>query len=152
MKKLVLTTIIALFAVSAFAGDMLIQPNQLPQNAQKFIADTFKNAKIVAAQRDTDSFEAVLSTGAKVKFNLNGEWDEIEAYAALPSGLLPAAVEKAAKSQGGQIIQIDKDFGYFDVKFSTPDKFKITFGHEVSKSFPYFSKFSRDSFNVQCNT
>lgn len=133
MKKLVLTTIIALFAVSAFAGDMLIQPNQLPQNAQKFIADTFKNAKIVAAQRDTDSFEAVLSTGANVKFNLNGEWDEIEAYAALPSGLLPAAVEKAAKSQGGQIIQIDKDFGYFDVKLNNNLELKIDMNGNILK-------------------
>ena len=133
MKKLVFTTIIALFAVSAFAGDMLIQPNQLPQNAQKFIADTFKNAKIVAAQRDTDSFEAVLSTGAKVKFNLNGEWDEIEAYAALPSGLLPAAVEKAAKSQGGQIIQIDKDFGYFDVKLDNNLELKIDMNGNILK-------------------
>lgn len=133
MKKLVLTTIIALFAVSAFAGNMLIQPNQLPQNAQKFIADTFKNAKIVAAQRDTDSFEAVLSTGANVKFNLNGEWDEIEAYAALPSGLLPAAVEKAAKSQGGQIIQIDKDFGYFDVKLDNNLELKIDMNGNILK-------------------
>ena len=68
MKKLILTTIIALFAVSAFAGDMIIQPNQLPQNSQKFIADTFKGATIAAAQRDKDSFEAVLNNGAKVKF------------------------------------------------------------------------------------
>lgn len=133
MKKLVLTTIIALFAVSAFAADMLIQPNQLPQNSQKFIADTFKGAKIVAAQRDTDSFEAILSTGAKVKFNLNGEWDEIEAYSALPDGLLPAAVEKAAKSQGGQIIQIDKDFGYFDVKLNNNLELKIDMNGNILK-------------------
>lgn len=133
MKKLVLTTIIALFAVSAFAGDMIIQPNQLPQNSQKFIADTFKGATIAAAQRDKDSFEAVLSTGAKVKFNLNGEWDEIEAYAALPGGLLPAAVEKAAKSQGGQIIQIDKDFGYFDVKLDNNLELKIDMNGNILK-------------------
>ena len=133
MKKLILTTIIALFAVSAFAGDMIIQPNQLPQNSQKFIADTFKGAKIVAAQRDTDSFEAILSTGAKVKFNLNGEWDEIEAYSALPDGLLPAAVEKAAKSQGGQIIQIDKDFGYFDVKLNNNLELKIDMNGNILK-------------------
>ena len=133
MKKLVLTTIIALFAVSAFAADMLIQTNQLPQNSQKFIADTFKGAKIVAAQRDTDSFEAILSTGAKVKFNLNGEWDEIEAQSALPDGLLPAAVEKAAKSQGGQIIQIDKDFGYFDVKLNNNLELKIDVNGNILK-------------------
>ena len=133
MKKLILTTIIALFAVSAFAGDMIIQPNQLPQNSQKFIADTFKGAKIVAAQRDTDSFEAILSTGAKVKFNLNGEWDEIEAYSALPDGLLPAAVEKAAKSQGGQIVKIDKDFGYFDVKLNNNLELKIDMNGNILK-------------------
>lgn len=133
MKKLILTTLIALFAVSAFAGDMLIQPNQLPQNSQKFIANTFKGATIVAAQRDRDSFEAILSTGTKVKFNLNGEWDEIEAYAALPNGLLPAAVEKAAKSQGGQIIKIDKDFGYFDVKLNNNLELKIGINGNILK-------------------
>lgn len=133
MKKLILTTLIALFAVSAFAGDMLIQPNQLPQNSQKFIANTFKGATIVAAQRDRDSFEAILSTGTKVKFNLNGEWDEIEAYAALPNGLLPAAVEKAAKSQGGQIIKIDKDFGYFDVKLNNNLELKIGMNGNILK-------------------
>lgn len=133
MKKLILTTIIALFAVSAFADDIIIQANQLPQNSQKFIADTFKGATIAAAQRDRDSFEAVLNNGAKIKFNLNGEWDEIEAYAALPDGLLPAAVEKAAKSQGGQIIKIDKDFGYVDVKLNNNLELKIDMNGNILK-------------------
>lgn len=133
MKKLILTAVIALFAVSAFADDFLIQPNQLPQNSQKFIADTFKGAAIVAAQRDKDSFKAILNTGAKVEFNLNGEWDEIEAYGALPDGLLPAAVEKAAKSQGGQIIKIDKDFGYFEVKLNNNLELKIDMNGNILK-------------------
>ncbi len=133
MKKLILTTIISLFAVSAFAGDMIIQPNQLPQNSQSFIASTFQGANIVAAQRDMDSFEAVLNNGIKVKFNLNGEWDEIEGYAALPDGILPAAVENTAKAQGGQIIQIDKDFGYFDVKLSNNLELKIDMNGNILK-------------------
>ena len=47
MKKLFVTfftTVISLFAFTAFAADMLIQPNQLPQNSQQFISKTFKNA------------------------------------------------------------------------------------------------------------
>ncbi len=133
MKKLFFTTLISLFAISVFAGDIVIQPNQLPQNSQKFIADTFKDANIVAAQRDSDSFEAILNSGTKIQFNLNGEWDEIESYTTLPDGLLPIAVEKAAKSHGGQIIKIDKDFGYFDIKLNNNMKLKIDINGNILK-------------------
>lgn len=59
MKKLFVTfftAVISLFAFTAFAADMLIQPNQLPQNSQQFISKTFKNANIVAAKRDKKQF------------------------------------------------------------------------------------------------
>ncbi len=134
MKKLFVTfftAVISLFAFTAFAAD--IQPNQLPQNSQQFISKTFKNANIVAAKRDKNSFEAILNTGAKIEFNLSGEWEEIEAYSALPDGLLPAAVEKAAKSQGGQIIKIDKDFGYYEVKLNNNLELKIDMNGNILK-------------------
>ena len=133
MKKLFVTfftAVISLFAFTAFAADMLIQPNQLPQNSQQFISKTFKNANIVAAKRDKNSFEAILNTGAKIEFNLSGEWEEIEAYSALPDGLLPAAVEKAAKSQ---VIKIDKDFGYYEVKLNNNLELKIDMNGNILK-------------------
>ena len=136
MKKLFVTfftAVISQFAFTAFAADMLIQPNQLPQNSQQFISKTFKNANIVAAKRDKNSFEAILNTGAKIEFNLSGEWEEIEAYSALPDGLLPAAVEKAAKSQGGQNIKIDKDFGYYEVKLNNNLELKIDMNGNILK-------------------
>lgn len=80
-----------------------------------------------------NSFEAILNTGAKIEFNLSGEWEEIEAYSALPDGLLPAAVEKAAKSQGGQIIKIDKDFGYYEVKLNNNLELKIDMNGNILK-------------------
>lgn len=59
MKKLLLTLVVLLFSVSAFAGDMAIQPSQLPANAQDFIKKTFAGTTIVGAQKDNDSFEEI---------------------------------------------------------------------------------------------
>jgi len=136
MKKIFLlffTTIISLYAFVASAGDMLIQPNQLPQNSQKFITDNFKNTAITVAQKHKHNFKVILNNGTEIKFNLSGEWEEIEAYTALPDGLLPAAVEKAAKSQGGQIIKIDKDFGYYKIKLTNNFEIKIDMNGNILK-------------------
>lgn len=134
MKKLFLTTALTIItAVSAFAADMIIQPSELPQNSQAFISKTFKGAQIVAAQKDRDSYEAVLNNGTKISFTLNGEWDEIKAYSALPDGLLPAPVEAAAKTKG-QILEIDKDFGYYDVKVTGNVDMKIDMNGKILKT------------------
>lgn len=125
MKKIILTLVVTLFAFAAFANDMPIQPNQLPANAQSFVASKFAGATIVAAKKDRDSFEAALSNGTKIDFALNGEWDSIESYSVLPAGILPAPVEAAANAQGGNIVKIDRDFGYFEVKLQNNVELKI---------------------------
>ena len=125
MKKIIFTLVVSLFAFSAFAKDMPIQPNQLPANAQSFVASKFAGANIVAAKKDRDGFEAALSNGTKIDFALNGEWDSIESYSVLPAGILPAPVEAAANAQGGNIVKIDRDFGYFEVKLQNNVELKI---------------------------
>ena len=133
MKKIIFTLVVSLFAFSAFAKDMPIQPNQLPANAQSFIASTFAGANIVAAQKDLDGFEAALNNGVKVKFELNGQWDSIESYSALPAGILPAPVETTTNAQGGNIVKIDRDFGYFDVKLQNNIELKIDNNGKILK-------------------
>lgn len=133
MKKIIFTLVVSLFAFAAFAKDMPIQPNQLPANAQSFISSTFAGANIVAAQKDLDDYEAVLNNGTKIKFALNGEWESIEAYSALPTGILPATVESAANAQGGNIVKIDRDFGYFDVKLQNNIELKIDMNGKILK-------------------
>ncbi len=125
MKKIILTLVVTLFAFAAFANDMPIQPNQLPANAHSFVASKFAGATIVAAKKDRDSYEAALSNGTKIDFALNGEWDSIESYSVLPAGILPAPVEAAANAQGGNIVKIDRDFGYFEVKLQNNVELKI---------------------------
>ena len=73
MKKIIFTLVVSLFAFSVFANDMPIQPNQLPANAQSFVASKFAGANIVAAKKDRDGFEAALSNRTKIDFALNGE-------------------------------------------------------------------------------
>ena len=131
MKKLLLTLVVLLFSVSAFAGDMAIQPSQLPANAQDFIKKTFAGATIVGAQKDNDSFEAMLNNGVKVEFLINGEWDSIESNSVLPAGILPQAVESAANSQGSGIIKINKDFGYYEVKLQNNLELKIDMNGKI---------------------
>ena len=133
MKKIIFTLVVSLFAFAAFAQDMPIQPNQLPANAQSFISSTFSGATIVAAQKDRDEFEAALNTGTKITFALNGEWDSIESYSVLPAGILPAAVEAAANAQGGNIVKIDKDFGYYEVKLQNNVELKIDLNGKILK-------------------
>lgn len=133
MKKIIFTLLVSLFAFAAFANDMPIQPNQLPANAQSFIASKFAGATIVAAQKDRDEYEAALNNGTKIKFALNGEWDSIESYSVLPAGLLPAAVEAAANAQGGNIVKIDKDFGYYEVKLQNNVELKIDLNGKILK-------------------
>ena len=131
MKKIIFTLVVSLFAFAAFAQDMPIQPNQLPANAQSFISSTFSGATIVAAQKDRDEFEAALNNGTKITFALNGEWDSIESYSVLPAGILPAAVEAAANAQGGNIVKIDKDFGYYEVKLQNNVELKIDLNGKI---------------------
>lgn len=133
MKKIIFTLVVSLFAFTAFAKDMPIQPNQLPANAQSFISSTFSGATIVAAQKDRDEFEAALNNGTKITFALNGEWDSIESYSVLPAGILPAAVEAAANAQGGNIVKIDKDFGYYEVKLQNNVELKIDLNGKILK-------------------
>lgn len=133
MKKIIFTLVVSLFAFAAFAQDMPIQPNQLPANAQSFISSTFSGATIVAAQKDRDEFEAALNNGIKITFALNGEWDSIESYSVLPAGILPAAVEAAANAQGGNIVKIDKDFGYYEVKLQNNVELKIDLNGKILK-------------------
>ncbi len=133
MKKIIFTLVVSLFAFAAFAQDMPIQPNQLPANAQSFISSTFSGATIVAAQKDRDEFEAALNNGTKITFALNGEWDSIESYSVLPAGILPAAVEAAANAQGGNIVKIDKDFGYYEVKLQNNVELKIDLNGKILK-------------------
>lgn len=133
MKKIIFTLVVSLFAFAAFAQDMPIQPNQLPANAQSFISSTFSGATIVAAQKDRDEFEAALNNGTKITFALNGEWNSIESYSVLPAGILPAAVEAAANAQGGNIVKIDKDFGYYEVKLQNNVELKIDLNGKILK-------------------
>ncbi len=131
MKKILLSLLVTLFAFSAYAGDMPIQPSQLPDNSKSFISKTFNGAQIIAAKKDLDSYEAALNNGVKIEFLMNGEWKSIESYSILPAGILPQKVEAAANQQGSGIIEIEKDFGYYEIKLQNNLELKIDFNGKI---------------------
>ena len=62
--------------------ESLIQENQLPDTAQKFIKNNFGSESIQniikEANRMGDEYQVQLSNGIKIEFNANGEWKEVK--------------------------------------------------------------------------
>ncbi|MCM1319509.1 MAG: PepSY-like domain-containing protein [Muribaculaceae bacterium] len=125
MNKLTITLAIALACMTgACSGDKVTKDvNELPQTAQKFIADNF-DAKVSQIEIDKDltgdDYEVILNDGTKVDFDSKGTWDKIEApYGqSIPEALVPTAItEYMAKNyEGHSIVKIDKDDNGYEVE------------------------------------
>lgn len=126
MKKLLLTILFSLFAIYAFAEDIVIKSSQLPEKAQNYIKDTFKNINVTVAEKYRHNYKVILSNGITIKFDLSGEWEEIKSHQILPKGLLPLPIEKAVISQNlGEIVKIEKDLGYYEVILNNGFEIKV---------------------------
>lgn len=126
MKKLLLTILFSLFAIYAFAEDIVIKSSQLPEKAQNYIKDTFKNINVTVAEKHRHNYKVILSNGITIKFDLSGEWEEIKSHQILPKGLLPLPIEKAVISQNlGEIVKIEKNLGYYEVILNNGFEIKV---------------------------
>ncbi|HEY4538524.1 MAG TPA: PepSY-like domain-containing protein [Faecalibacter sp.] len=63
--------------------ESLIQENQLPENAQKFIKNNFGSESVqnIIKEKNVtgDEYKVQLGNGIKIEFNANGEWKEVKA-------------------------------------------------------------------------
>ena len=124
MKKL-LTVVLGLFLafqVSNAQGTV----QQLPANAQEFIANQFPNSSISNVKVDKDDakskYEVKLADGIEIDFNKKGDWTEIDCKNLIvPASLVPAAVAQYVQQQyaDASIVKIERDRRGYEVKLST---------------------------------
>ncbi len=127
MKRL-----ITLFAILIFTGwsiqgaEKMITLNDLPGKAGTFIKQYFSSYSLSYAKAEQKlmerSYEAVLINQAtsyttKIRFDKNGDWQEIESYSgSISSDILPVNSKNAITKQfpEAKIIKIGKDTkGYY---------------------------------------
>lgn len=71
--------------------DRAVTTEQMPRQAQEFIARYFPGEKIAYAKKESDFFEVIyevmFTNGSKVEFRRNGAWKEVDCrYSSLPAG------------------------------------------------------------------
>ena len=116
--KIFLMALVCLFtqSVMVMADDKPIPPQQLPAAAQQFVKTYFPQNKVVYAEKDWKSYEAMLDNGAKIEFDKKGNWDKVEyKMGAVPAALIPANIATYVQSSfpNTAITKIDKErYGY----------------------------------------
>ncbi len=129
MKKLIALTVLFL-SLGIFLAhaddDRPIAVNQLPQKAQQFIKTHFGNEKVSYAKVEDDAFwdkhyEVVFTSGAKIEFYKNGEWEQVDCkYTTVPKAIIPAQIAQyvSANFADVTIVQIDRSRRRYEVELS----------------------------------
>ncbi len=101
-------------------ADMVVPASSLPQNAQSFISNNFKDATVVYVEQDFDDFEVRLSNGVKIDFYRDGNWKEIENYNGIDLSLLPTQVSKTVQTTYPNVLvlKIEKEWSGYEVKLA----------------------------------
>ena len=102
-----------------------ITVSQLPKAARTTLTKYFKNVKVNTANKERDDqsykYHAYLKNGAKVKFDGNGKWTEVEAKGSqVPNAIVPSKILSYVKKnyKGQKIIQIERDSEGYEVELS----------------------------------
>jgi len=125
MKKYSLIAMIMCVVVGLTActrtDDKPLKFNQLPQKSQKFVQTYFKNVSVSYAKMEkeiTTTYEVMLVNGAKIEFDANGSWMEVECKGTVvPKGIIPTKITQyvAQKYKQETIVKIEKERGGFEV-------------------------------------
>lgn len=99
--------------------DEPIDPFQLPDNAQIFIADYFggENIKDVYHDEKDNEYEATINNGFEITFDQDGNWISVDAPEGMtiPAGIAPAPIESYVETNypGEGINEIEKSNNYY---------------------------------------
>ncbi len=128
MKKLFLLLVVSIMGVMPMLADndKMITREELPENAQVFLAQHFEGIEILYAKAERDmgivtSYDVVLDGDVKVEFNRSGEWTNVDCeHSQVPNSILPQGVldyvsNKFAKSY---VVEIERGLMGYDVKLS----------------------------------
>lgn len=113
-------------SASAMAGqDKQISIKQLPEKAQKFLAEHFADSKTAIIKMDRELFDTtydvIFTNGNKVEFDKRGEWKDIECkYSRIPEGVIPEAIRShvGKNHPGAYILEIDRDKRDYEIKLN----------------------------------
>lgn len=126
MLRSVTVLLTALMLSPAFAWrEKAITVNQLPSVSQTILKKHFSKQRSVLVKQELEGlrtcYEVVFADGAKVEFDGEGQWKEIDMkYAAVPAALVPAQIRTFVKRNypGTSIVQIERKRRGYDVKLS----------------------------------
>lgn len=136
MIRKVLIALIAVIGLTAtaMAGDRYAHDaSVLPKGAQTTLTKNFKS-KVSVVKIDKDfgrisEYEVVMSDGAEITFDRDGNWKEVEVNVSksVPSGFVPAGVSSYVKAnqKGQRIVGIEKTHGGYDVELSNGVEMKF---------------------------
>lgn len=115
MKKILFAAFLlvaGIFTASADDRERPINIDQLPKNAQAFLAENFKDLKVAFASENPkyvgSEYEVVYTDRTEVDFNTDGEWESVERrYDAVPASIVPAKISDYVTNMGmdGQYIR-----------------------------------------------
>lgn len=119
-KQIILVTFIMMLSVvSAFAADMAIQANQLPKKAQDFVKANFANDQIVYAEQDRQSYKVELASGIEIDFDRQGNWTDVAGNnQPINTKFIPSNIMKAVEAKYPQVpvLEISKEYLSYKLK------------------------------------
>ncbi len=136
MIKKLLFALIAIIGLSttAMASDKYVHDaSVLPKGAQTTLSKNFKSkVSVVKVDKDfgrVSEYEVVMTDGAEVTFDRDGNWKEVEVNVSksVPSGFVPAGVTNYVKAnqKGQRVVGIEKTRGGYDVELSNGVEMKF---------------------------
>ena len=132
MKHLLVLALsmVALCGIAMAARGTAIEFGQLPQKAQAFITDNFSKADVssVTQEQDDSDYNVFFTTGVKVEFDRNGEWDSVKGNG-ISVAFAPQAIQNFLneKHAGVKVIEIDRDFRYKEIEVTLANGQEIKF-------------------------
>lgn len=131
MKNIVLKiSALCLLAMSFVSCEKeeIVATTDLPAVANTFISEHFGTATVLSVVREKDllsgtDYEVLLDTGVEIKFDKDGNWDEVEArddLAGIPSTFIAASIVTyvEANYSTALINGIDKERNTFEVELT----------------------------------
>lgn len=121
MKSLFWTLALAaaFFGLQSCDDEKPINPNKLPDSAERFIQANFVDAGITSVMKEYDDlsyhYDVFLSDGTSITFSRNGEWKEVEnRIDGVPTSILPEKMSSylATNYANNFVVAVERDRRY----------------------------------------
>lgn len=127
MIQKVMILFVAIFMLHGVAKaeeSKLIQFEQLPTAAQRFIQSSLEEISISYVMQDEDGFfgkefDVIFTDGNKIEFDRKGEWKQIDfKTGSIPLKMIPSPIATflTEKHPGKSVIELERDSKVYEVK------------------------------------